>query len=139
MFLRGYAALLMQQYDRAVPDFDQAIALDSENDWYFYCRAIAHLALNHLAAADSDIARAINLAQTKYDQDPTVWNNTFNLALYHLIAKHFDIAEGLYRNAIIGADSDSIHAAQRDLQDLLSLFPDHELARQMVTLLAAVG
>jgi tetratricopeptide (TPR) repeat protein len=132
---RGYAYLLMKQYDRAIQDFDQAIALAPEEDWYLYCRAIAHLALKHPEAADTDIATAIDLAQAKYDKDPTDWQNTFNLALYHLIANHIDIAEGLYRNAIVAADSDSIHAAQRDLQDFLSLFPDHAIAQEMATLL----
>jgi tetratricopeptide (TPR) repeat protein len=135
IYQRGYAYLLLKHYDRAIPDFDQAIALAQENDWYYYCRAIAHLARNHLAAADSDMARAIDLAQTKYDQDPTDWQNTFNLALYHLIANHFDIAEGLYRQASLTASRDFIQSARRDLQDLLSLFPDHELAQQMVALL----
>jgi hypothetical protein len=90
---------------------------------------------DHLETADSDIARAINLTQTKYDQDPTDWQNTFNLALYHLIANHVDIADGLYRQASLTASRDFIQPAQRDLQDFLSLFPDHEFAQQMVTLL----
>jgi tetratricopeptide (TPR) repeat protein len=90
---------------------------------------------DHLETADSDIARAINLTQTKYDQDPTDWQNTFNLALYHLIANHFDIADGLYRQAIKTASRDFIQPALRDLQDLLSLFPNHELAQLMIRIL----
>jgi hypothetical protein len=83
--------------------------------------------------------RAINLAQTEYDQDPTDWPNTFNLALYHLIANHFNLADGLYRQASLTASHDFIQLARRDRQDLLSLFPDREWARQIVTLLATAG
>jgi tetratricopeptide (TPR) repeat protein len=139
IYQRGYAYLLMKQYDLAIQAFDQAIALAPEDDWTFYCRAIAHLALNHPGAADTDIVRAIDLAQTQYDQDPTDWRNTFNLALYHLVADHFDLAEALYRNAKVEASRDRIEAAQRDLQDFLSLFPDHAIAQRMVTLLEPSG
>ncbi len=137
VYQRGYAYLLMQQCDRTIQDFDQAITIAPTKDWYCYCRAIAHLALNHPEAAHTDITRAIDLAQTKYAKDPTDWKNTFNLALYHLVANHFDSAYGLYQNALGAASCDRIQIAQRDLQDFLILFPDHVPAQRLVALLGS--
>jgi thioredoxin-like negative regulator of GroEL len=80
-------------------------------------------------------APEIALTQAKYDKDSTNWQNTCNLALYHVIANDFDTANGLYRGAIAEAPNDFLQEAQRDLQDFLSLFPDHVIAQEMATLL----
>jgi tetratricopeptide (TPR) repeat protein len=96
---------------------------------------IAHLALNQPEAVDTDIVAVIALAQTKYEKDSTDWQNTCNLALYHVVANDFDKANGLYRSAIAEAPNDLLQEAQRDLQNFLRVFPGHAIAQQMVTLL----
>ena len=56
-------------------------------------------------------------------EDPTDWQNSFNLALYYLAAGRFDESNGLYDRAS-EASGNSIEDAIRDLDDYLTLFPD---------------
>jgi hypothetical protein len=73
-------------------------------------------------------------AQPKYEQSLADWQNTFNLALYHLAADHMDIADVLYRQALV-APAEWFRMGIDDLQDFLTLFPDYAQAHQMVALL----
>ncbi|MBD2072574.1 tetratricopeptide repeat protein [Phormidium sp. FACHB-592] len=131
---RGTAYLLKGQFENALQDLTQAITLDPKDDWTPYLHALAHLKLNQFQLAQTDLATAIQLAQPKYDQTPTDWQNTFNLALYHLVADHLNTADDFYRQSLI-APSEWLRMGIDDLQEFLTLFPDHAQAQQMVTLL----
>lgn len=60
--------------------------------------------------------------------------NTVNLALYHVVANNTDTADMLYRQSLV-APARTLRMTIRDLQDFLTLFPDHAQAQQMVALL----
>jgi 6-phosphogluconate dehydrogenase len=88
--------------------------------------------------AEADLAAAIRRAREAYQEKPQEWNNTLNLAVYHLAAGAADEAERLYREAIAGgAPVGALREALRDLDDLLALFPAHPQAQAMRDLLAA--
>ncbi|XGV96181.1 MAG: tetratricopeptide repeat protein [Leptolyngbya sp. BL-A-14] len=134
--LRGRRAayLLNGQPDTALQALTQASSPDPKDDWFPYIRALAYLKLNQLQPVQTDLATAIQLAQTKYEQSPTDWQNTFNLALYHLAADHTETADALYHQSLT-APAEWLRMGIDDLQDFLTLFPNHAQAQQMVTLL----
>ena len=109
---------------------NRIVELDAENDWSLYDRAITYQALGHVEKAKTDLAQAICLAQADYEKDPENWNNTFNLALYYLAAGEDEQAKSFYRDALRRAAPPSrIRAALQDLENFLTIFPDHRLAR----------
>ncbi|NJN86577.1 MAG: tetratricopeptide repeat protein [Leptolyngbyaceae cyanobacterium SL_7_1] len=127
---RGQTYLLIGRYQEALIDFSRAIELDPKDDWWLYDRAITYQALGQPDQAKADLAQAIPMAQTKYDQDPENWNNTFNLALYHLAANNTDRVTFFYRDAIHrGAPATRIRVALKDLEDFLTVFPEHRLGQ----------
>lgn len=129
---RGECLLLLKRYSDGLKDFDRAIELDRHNDWPHYDRALAHLALKQADAANADLARAIELAQQVYEKDPLDWRNTFNLALYTLVAQKPDRAQDLYQEvAHKEIPIERIRAAIRDLEDLLAILPNYPKAEQM--------
>ena len=81
----------------------------------------ASLSENRPTEAQTDLQSAVVLSQAKQAQDPTDWQNNFNLALYYLAAGRFDESNGLYDRAS-EASRDSIEDA--GLDDYLTLFPD---------------
>ncbi|MEA5616676.1 tetratricopeptide repeat protein, partial [Cronbergia sp. UHCC 0137] len=132
---RGETYLILKKYNQAIEDLSQAIDLDS-GDWLFYIRALAYQALNQTETAKGDLEKAIQLAQQQYEKEPKNWNNTFNLAIYNLAAQYHQPATTLYEYALVnGATSDNIHEAIRDLNDFLTIFPDHVEAQSMRLLL----
>jgi hypothetical protein len=58
------------------------------------------------------------------------WQNTFNLAVYHLAAGQTAVAEKLYYEGA-SAPASSIQEAIDDLDDLLTVLPEHEQATAM--------
>lgn len=79
---------------------------------------------------------AIQLTQANYDQNPTDWRNTFNLALCYLVADHSDVAEALYCQALTtGAPLVRVRETIYYLKDFSTLFPDHLQAHQTLRLL----
>jgi hypothetical protein len=58
------------------------------------------------------------------------WQNTFNLAVYHLAAGQTAVANRLYREGI-NAPPHSIRDAINDLEDCLTVQPGHERATAM--------
>ncbi|MEH1924174.1 tetratricopeptide repeat protein [Nostoc sp.] len=126
LFKRGSIYLILQQYNEALADFSDAINLKSNDDWYLYDRALTYLVLNQPDKARSDLAFAIKLAKQNYEKDPQNWNNAFNLALYYLAAQYNQPAEQLYRYVLSqGASLECTHAAIQNLNDFLTVFPNH--------------
>ncbi|MEH2069317.1 MAG: tetratricopeptide repeat protein [Nostoc sp.] len=133
---RGYTYLMLKLYNEALTDFNRAIDLDSDSNWYLYNRALAYQALNQPHKAWADLALAIKLAKQHYEKDAKDWSNAFNLALYYLAAQYHQPAERLYIHVLSqGASSESIREAIQDLNDFLTVFPDHVQATSMRQLL----
>ena len=133
---RGKTYLMLKLYNEALADFNRAIDLDSDSNWYLYNRALTYQALNQPDKARADLALAIKLAKQDYEKDPQNWNNAFNLALYYLAAQYNQPAEQLYRYVLSqGVSLDRIHAAIQDLNDFLTVFPNHMQATSMRQLL----
>ncbi|MCY7407778.1 MAG: hypothetical protein LH631_10485 [Alkalinema sp. CAN_BIN05] len=62
-------------------------------------------------------SETIDLTQAKYAIDPADWQNTFNLALYHLAAGDQQEFDMLYCSGL-NAPQEMIEMAVRDLEDL---------------------
>ena len=123
---RGYTYLMLKLYNEALVDLNHAIDLDSDNNWYLYNRSLAYQALNQPDKAWADLALAIKLAKQHYEKDAKDWSNAFNLALYYLAAQYNQPAERLYRHVLSqGTSSEFIREAIQDLNDFLTVFPDH--------------
>ncbi|MBW4673734.1 MAG: tetratricopeptide repeat protein [Desmonostoc geniculatum HA4340-LM1] len=138
---RGFTYQRMQRYHEAPQDLDRTIVLNSnyQDDWYLYGRALTYLALNQPDKARTDLVLAMKLAKEHYQKDPQNWRNAFNLALYYLAAQYHQPAEQLYRRTLSqGASSDiriAIQIAIQDLNDFLTVFPNHLQATSMRQLL----
>jgi hypothetical protein len=65
---------------------------------------------------------------------PIDYQNTFNLALYHLAAAHPEASDRLYTSNLT-APIEWLQMAIDDLDDFLHLFPDHSQAQQVKQLL----
>ena len=130
--------LILKRYKEALAEFNHAIEIESDNDWYLYDQTVAYLVLNQTDKAHASIVKAIALAQKSYEKDPKNWRNTFNLALYHLANREEERAERLYREALFsGASEERIHEALRDLDHFLIVFPEHLKAKLMQELVKA--
>ncbi|MBF2006916.1 MAG: tetratricopeptide repeat protein [Chlorogloeopsis fritschii C42_A2020_084] len=133
---RGYTYLLLKRYQEALADLDRAIQLNAQDDWYMYLRALTYQTLNEASKARTDLASAIKLAKERYQNNPQDWRNTFNLALYYLAVQYYPTVENLYRYAISkGASLEQIREAIHDLDNFLTIFPEHLQAKFMRQLL----
>ena len=133
---RGQTYLMLKLYNEALADFNRAINLDSDSNWRLYNRALAYQALNQPDKAWADLSLAIKVAKQHYEKDAKDWSNTFNLALYYLAAQYHQPAERLYLHVLSqGASSESIREAIQDLNDFLTVFPDHVQATSIRRLL----
>jgi len=78
----------------------------------------------------------LNIAQDKQSKKPDDCNNTFNLALYHLVAGKQSTAQELYQTALQQGDSQfHIRDAIQDLKDLLRVFPENIAAQKIIATL----
>jgi tetratricopeptide (TPR) repeat protein len=128
---RGQIFLLIRNYQRALVDLNLAVELDSENDWNLYVRALIHRVLEQDEPAKTDVAQAICMAQADYEKSPDNHRNIFNLALYCLAARKDESAKHFYRDALHrNAPAARIQEAMKDLEDFLTIFPYHSLARK---------
>ncbi|NEU82637.1 tetratricopeptide repeat protein [Nostoc sp. UIC 10630] len=138
---RGFIYQRMQRYHEAPQDLECVIVLNRhyQDDWYLYERALTYLALNQPDKARADLALAIKLAKEHYEKDTKNWRNAFNLALYYLAAQYNQPADQLYRHTLSqGASLDiriAIQIAIQDLNDFLTVFPNHVQATSMRQLL----
>jgi tetratricopeptide (TPR) repeat protein len=134
MCARGFLYLQMNQAEKAIEDFDRSIQIDPEFDWVYIFRGLAKLRLNQMEAAEADFHHTIAPLQAKYEEDPTDWSNTFNLALYHLTAENQEESDRLYTTNLT-APKEWLEMAISDLDDFLHLFPDHSQAQQVRSML----
>lgn len=136
--LRGRLYQNMSQFEQALSDTNRALEINPEDDWFIYCHAVVLLASGKTSLAQTDLAIAIRLAQTRYGRQSTNWQNTFNLALYHLANSEPAEAERLYREGIGGnATPAHIRDAIDDLDDLANVVPDSEGVRAVQALLTS--
>ncbi|MFN6518546.1 MAG: tetratricopeptide repeat protein [Nostoc sp. CreGUA01] len=133
---RGYTYFLIERYEDALQDFNRAIELDSKDDSHRYLRAIVYLALQQANSAEADLNIAIEIAQQKHTEKPDNYENTFDLALYHLVAGNPSSAQELYQTALEQTHLQSkIRNAIQYLKDLLRVFPENIHAQQVKALL----
>ena len=133
---RGETYRLMGCYEEALADFNQAIELDPEYTWAIAHCGLTHQLMGHYEEARTKLAAAIEAVRARYEEEPQEWPNTLNLALYNLAAGRAEESERLYREALSsGASLYHVREAVFNLDDLLSLFPDHPQARAMRDLL----
>ncbi|NET62454.1 MAG: hypothetical protein F6K47_42055 [Symploca sp. SIO2E6] len=129
---RGLTYRLMERYEDALQDFDCAIELNPKSDWRLYLRSFTYLILHQTDSAKADLNKAIQIAQNKHTEKPDNCRNTFNLALYHLVAGNLSTAQEFYQTAIQqGASQFQIREAIQDLTDLLRVFPENTAAQQI--------
>ncbi|MBD2166449.1 tetratricopeptide repeat protein [Calothrix membranacea FACHB-236] len=133
---RGHTYFLTERYDQALQDFNRAIELDSKDDFHRYLRALVYLALQQADSAEADLNIAIEIAQQKHTEKPDNYENTFDLALYHLVAGNLSTAQELYQTTL---EQNTVQTKFRDaiqnLKDLLRVFPENTPAQQMKAML----
>ena len=134
---RGFTHYLMERYDEALQDYNCAIELDPKDDWCRYLRSLVYLVLHQAESAKADLDTAIQIAQQEHTENPDNCQNTFNLALYNLVAgNNFLSVQGIYQTALHhNASLADIRFAVLDLKDLLRMFPEQAHAQQMKTAL----
>ncbi len=133
---RGYTYLILGRFDEALKDLDFAIELNAEYDFRFYHRVLTYFALHQSDLAEADLDIAIRLAQQKHTEKPANCRNTFNLALYHLVAGNLPSAKRFYQIALQhNASPANIRDALQDLEDLLKVLGDVPYAKQMIDFL----
>ena len=133
---RGYIYLILGRFDEALKDLDCAIEFSAEYDFRFYHRALTYLALHQSNLAKTDLDIALRLAQQKHTEKPADCDNTFNLALYHLVAGNLPSAKRFYQITLQqNASPAKIRNALQDLEDLLKVLGDVSSAKQMIELL----
>ncbi|MFN6568526.1 tetratricopeptide repeat protein [Dendronalium sp. ChiSLP03b] len=133
---RGDTYRLMERYEEALQDFNHAIELDPKDDWYRYLRALVYLVLQQAESAEADLNIAIQIAQQKHTEKPENCQNTFNLALYHLVVGNLSTTQELYQTTVEQTTFQAkIRDAIQDLKDLLRVFPENTHAQQMKAML----
>ncbi|MEZ4736928.1 MAG: hypothetical protein R3E79_58350 [Caldilineaceae bacterium] len=126
---RGYVYLLLGHYAESLAELTKALSIE-ESDWYFYCRSLSYLVQNQMAMAHSDLTRAIELGNIEYASDPIDWRNILNLMLYNLVAGNMVAAEKFLREVFDGnVPISHLQYICRDLEELLTVLPDHTQAR----------
>ena len=131
LLARGLTYLLSQRYTLALQDLTETLKIDQNSPGYC-CRALAHICLKNNEAAKADLSQAVSIAKNDYQENPKRYRNTFNLGLYHLIARKVDIAKQYYQEAITtGAPIATIHDVADDLRMLLIIIPNHPYVREV--------
>ncbi len=135
LMFRGETYRSMQCYEEALQDLNRAAELDPDMDWSQYQGALTHQALDQPEPAKANLERAIQVARQRYEGSPHQSWNTFNLALYYLVAGNIEQAKQFYRDGIArNATATSIQDAITDIEDFLKSLPQHpmaEFARQV--------
>lgn len=136
LFNLGKAHRLTERYEVALANFDRAIELNPDSDWYHYERGLVYMAKNMSDQAQKNFSQAIGLARQKYQEGPQNWRNFLNLALYSLANEDVKEAEHLYQEVIEESPPlKFVREAVQDLDDFLNLFPYHSQAQTMYGLL----
>jgi tetratricopeptide (TPR) repeat protein len=126
---RFFLYLLTNQLQKALQESNRILEIAPENDMAYGCRALAYLKLNQPESAAPDFQKALIAAQAIYGKDPSDYQNTFNLALYHLAAGHHEESDRLYTSNLT-APIEWLQMAIDDLDDFLQLFPDSAIGQQ---------
>ena len=133
---RGEYYLIVKQYYKALTDLNRAVELKDSSNWGLYLRALTYKALNQPDKAQTDLANAVKLRKLQYEENPQNWQNTLYLALYYLAADYIPTAKQLYELALSqNALPGYICMAIQDLDDFLTIFPEHKEAQAMRKLL----
>jgi len=129
---RGFTYILIERYERALQDFNRALELDPKYDWCLYIRGFTYLILHQVDSAKADLNNAIQIAQDKQSKKPDDCENTFTLALYHLVAGNLSTSQEFYQAALQqGTSQIDIRDAIQDLKDLLRVFPENVDAQEI--------
>lgn len=129
---RGLTYAYLKDFDNALRDLNRAIDLNSQRDWFYYNRAQIYLAFNYFREGYQDLREAIGKSKRKWDENPQDWRNTYNLAIYQLIAKNILEAKSLYKYAIQQrAPHHFTRIAICDLKSFLMLFPQNLEAQKI--------
>ncbi len=149
---KGFAFTMLGRYEDAVLNFRKTLKLAPEGGYDESVRAVLEVLeeivlkkfelsrfrlkfnLDQQETTETDLRRAISIAQAAYKKDPINYQNTFNLALYHLAAGHHEESDRLYTSNLT-APIEWLQMAIDDLDDFLHLFPDHPQAQQVKQLL----
>ena len=137
--------ILLSCFQNAFPLKKKALTQNSDhsrieaNDWHYYCRALAHLGLSQRENFKSDLRRAVQIAQEDYKKDSDNYRNTANLALYCIVARSYDKAKQLYQE-IVSKEAPLLYIREaiRDLQNLLTIFPNYPHAQEIEGFLQSV-
>ncbi|MEA5464957.1 tetratricopeptide repeat protein [Leptothoe sp. PORK10 BA2] len=133
---RGYIYTYMERHQEAIQDFNCAIKLKPKNDWYLYLRAVNCFICDQADSAKADLGKAIQIAQEEQTEKPNNHQNTFNLAIYHLVAGNLPTAQEFYQSGLQqGATQTKIRYAIQDLKFLLRVFPKNTAAQQIKVML----
>ena len=133
--LRGVTYRLMKRYNEALQDLTRAIELDP-NDWWLYERSLVWRCLGRIEDARTDLVQAVERALRAREENPNDWRNTLNLALYYLAIGDAEQAERLYQEACAGgAPPLLIREAMQDIDDFLTVLPNHDKAKAMRAML----
>jgi tetratricopeptide (TPR) repeat protein len=130
---RGEVYLMLSRYDLALKDLNEAIELDSTYDFRFYHRALVYFSLHKPDLGKVDLNSAIEIATKKHTENSADCDNTFNLALYYLVADEIPTAQNFYQIALQhNPSAHDIRDAIRDLEDLLKVLNDVPSAQQTI-------
>jgi tetratricopeptide (TPR) repeat protein len=128
---RAETYLLLRQYERSIVDFETAILLSPDNDWRLFTYSLALRASGYLEEASMKISLAIQIAQTRYEQNLEDNRTALSLALYYL-SNDAAQAEDLYERIISKKVQPAlIWEAIRGLDDFLEVFPTHALGQSL--------
>lgn len=119
--IRGTAYRQLGYLSKALEDYNEAIGLDSNNDWWYYSRALTQRLSGQLDSAQADLTTAIQIAIT-----PTFRSNVrskLNLALYYLANQEVKKAATIYQGLLPKASLVLRKGAIRELKELLKVIP----------------
>lgn len=119
--LRGTAHRQFGSICSALEDYNQVLELEAENDWWYYSRALAHHLLGEFDLMQSDLEKAIQIANA-----PTCRMRVrvqLNLALYYLAAKDVGKALTRYREFLPKASWLLHRGTNRELKELFVVIP----------------
>jgi tetratricopeptide (TPR) repeat protein len=68
---KGVTLLAMGRYEETLAVLEQALAIEPEEDWYYYQRGLCHAAFGNLQQAEADYAAAMKQAQAKLESNPS--------------------------------------------------------------------
>jgi len=136
---RGATNFHLNYFKEALTDLNRAIALNEQNDWSYYLRAMIFMRQGQEDKWRSDLRIASEIAQEALLQESRPSNQEllrFNLALYHLILEDDGAAEEKYTQQVAQCTTLlKLQAALKDVTYFLRMEPAHERAKRIQSLL----